>query len=165
MIIYFYPTIKMELPIDIATACENACSTLNNFKRNLSDPDMQMNSFFIDKMKSAEAILKSHNLTSYLLPNQSLYPQLYTYMLNFKEIEERNKKREEEKMIKEASYEFQLEKKEVALREADNNILKNIQRIASLEAQLKEANDEQRLLADLYLQKSLDLANFKASYS
>ena len=86
-------------------------------------------------------------------------------MLNLKEIEEKIKKREEEKMIKEASYEFQLEKKEVALREADNNILKNIQRIAYLEAQLKEANDEQRLLADLYLQKSLDLANFKASFS
>lgn len=149
--------------MNIAIECENACNDYNKAIRTIEQPNAPMHIGPILKRDNAHKILKSHDLLSYNLPLQSAFPQLYEFMLKIKQVEERKKTYEEEKKKKEASFEYQLEMKENELKKTDAAITSNIREIAYLEAKLAEAKKQQVLLTDLFIKKTNELSEFKAS--
>lgn len=153
----------MELPYTIAAICENACKDIEHANQVLSDPYAPMHKWPIDLQDNANSILKSHNLSSYVLSEAYSieFPRLAIYMNRIKINDEKKRKMEEEKRKKEMSFEFQLELRESEVKMVDNDITSNIREIARLEALLLVAKEKQQKLADLYLNKSVELAEFK----
>lgn len=153
----------MELPYTIAAICENACKDIEHANQVLSDPYAPMHKWPIDLQDNANSILKSHNLSSYVLSEAYSieFPRLAIYMNRIKINDEKKRKMEEEKRKREMSFEFQLELRESEVKRIDNDITSNIREIARLEALLLVAKEKQQKLADLYLNKSVELAEFK----
>jgi len=153
----------MELPYTIAAICENACKDIEHANQVLSDPYAPMHKWPIDLQDNANSILKSHNLSSYVLSEAYSieFPRLAIYMNRIKINDEKKRKMEEEKIKREMSFEFQLEVRENEVKRIDNDITSNIREIARLEALLLVAKEKQQKLADLYLNKSVELAEFK----
>jgi len=153
----------MELPYTIAAICENACKDIEHANQVLSDPYAPMHKWPIDLQDNANSILKSHNLSSYVLSEAYSieFPRLAIYMNRIKINDEKKRKMEEEKIKREMSFEFQLEVRENEVKIIDNDITSNIREIARLEALLLVAKEKQQKLADLYLNKSVELAEFK----
>jgi len=111
----------MDLSKEIAIVCEQACEDWNDADRIMSEPYARMQVGPIRQKEKAEAILKSHNLSSYNLPDFSTYPLLYSYMSKIKKFEEDKLRRQEEKIRIENSFEFQLKKRQNKIRDINLN--------------------------------------------
>jgi len=136
----------MELPPQLADACEEKCKDIEHAESVLSDPYAPMHKWPIDLRDNAFKFLDEQDLDRFELPDADVYPKLRRYMLHAraqaekkmtmlrKEAAEQEARREYEQ-----SREFKLEKARQAHEDAKKRFKWQSEQLSLLERSLAQA--------------------------